>query len=127
MNLNTSLYRYFFSSIIVILESVLCAQLLYPWFFRSTILSISYFYCVYSRVYFITLLFKKIIFIRIFSFKFSSRFYISFIITNNNARYMIYVQFTFASVFREICIILIFNLNITTNIKNNQNRISVVI
>lgn len=127
MNLNTSLYRYFFSSIIVILESVLCAQLLYPWFFRSTILSISYFYCVYSRVYFITLLFKKIIFIRIFSFKFSSRFYISFIITNNNARYMIYVQFTFASVFREICIILIFNLSITTNIKNNQNRISVVI
>lgn len=127
MNLNTSLYRYFYSSIIVILESVLCAQLLYPWFFRSTILSISYFYCVYSRVYFITLLFKKIIFIRIFSFKFSSRFYISFIITNNNARYMIYVQFTFASVFREICIILIFNLSITTNIKNNQNRISVVI
>lgn len=127
MNLNTSLYRYFYSSIIVILESVLCAQLLYPWFFRSTILSISYFYCVYSRVYFITLLFKKIIFIRIFSFKFSSRFYISFIITNNNARYMIYVQFTFASVFREICVILIFNLSITTNIKNNQNRISVVI
>lgn len=127
MNLNTSLYRYFYSIIIVILESILCAQLLYLWSFRSTILSISYFYCVYSTVYFITLLFENIIFIRIFSFKFSSRFYISFITTNNNARYMIHVQFTFASVFREICIILIFNLSITTNVKNNQNRISVVI
>lgn len=126
MNLNTSLYRYFYSSIILILESVLCAQLLYSWFFRWTILSIPYFYCFYSRVYFITLFFKKIIFIRIFSFKFSSRFYISFIITNNIVRYMIHVQFTFASVFREICLILIFNLSIITNIENNQNRISVV-